>query len=161
MQNNWKKFIPLITIFSVIIFFTLFRQWQGGANLFNAMHDFMAAFFLVFGAFKFINWKGFVKSYRMYDILAKRSQTYAYVYPLIEIGLGLAYIGHWNLVVTNATTLIVTGISSVGVLQALRSKKQIDCACLGAVFKLPMTIVTLIEDVLMFVMALAMLVLWR
>jgi LSD1 subclass zinc finger protein len=45
----------------------------------------------------------------------------------------------------------------VGVLLALRGRKSIRCACLGAVLNLPMTTVTLIEDVSMAVMAGAML----
>ena len=48
-------------------------------------------------------------------------------------------------------------IGSIGVFQALREKKTIQCACLGTALKLPMTKVTLIEDVGMGVMALLML----
>ncbi len=155
-----KKFLPLIAIFFLIVLFTVFQQWRNGPNVFNAMHDFMGAFFLVFGGFKVANWKGFVESYRTYDIVARKSEVYAYLYPLIEIGLGLAYLFHINLFVTNLITLIVMGISTIGVAQALMAKKKIVCACLGAVFKIPMTKVTLLEDVLMFLMALAMLVLY-
>lgn len=50
------------------------------------------------------------------------------------------------------------GVSAIGVAQALMAKRKIVCACLGAVFKIPITKVTLLEDVLMFLMALGMLV---
>ena len=48
-------------------------------------------------------------------------------------------------------------IGAVGVAGELRKKNQIPCACLGVVFKIPMTTVTFIEDVLMAVMAILML----
>jgi hypothetical protein len=50
------------------------------------------------------------------------------------------------------------GISAVGVIQSIVSEKKIRCACLGAVFNLPMSFVTLVEDGLMIVMAAWMLV---
>lgn len=49
------------------------------------------------------------------------------------------------------------GISMIGVLQAVLNKRKIECACLGAVFKLPMSTVTIIEDALMMMMSGAML----
>ncbi len=156
-----QNFLPLIIIFTLILMYTGFQQGRHGFNLFEAMNDFMGAFFLVFGAFKIINWRGFVESYQTYDILAKRSLVYAYLYPLIEMTLGAAYIFRFNLPVTNAVTIFIMGIGSIGVSQALLSKRRIICACLGAVFKIPMTTVTLLEDVLMFVMALAMLVFYK
>jgi hypothetical protein len=48
-------------------------------------------------------------------------------------------------------------ISIVGVLQSVLNKKKIQCACLGAVFNLPMSTVTIIEDGLMILMSLIML----
>jgi hypothetical protein len=44
-------------------------------------------------------------------------------------------------------------ISIVGVLQSVLNKKKIQCACLGAVFNLPMSTVTIIEDALMIAMS--------
>lgn len=161
-ESGISKFVPLISIFTLIILFTALKHWQrNGFDLMEVMSDFMGGFFVVFGAFKIINWKGFVESYSTYDILAKKSTIYAYLYPLIEIGLGLAYLFRFNLITTNLITLFVMGISSIGVAQALLAKRKIVCACLGAVFKIPMTKVTLMEDILMFVMALGMLILFK
>jgi hypothetical protein len=51
------------------------------------------------------------------------------------------------------------GVSIIGVLQSLVNKRKIQCACLGTVFNLPMSTVTVIEDALMMVMSGTMLVL--
>src|SRR6185503_10753276 len=118
-SSNFKKFLPLIFIFGLIILFTLFRAWRRGSFAWEEiMHDFMGNFFIIFGAFKIINWKGFVESYSTYDILAQRSKIYAYAYPLIELGLGLAYVLRFHLVLTNWITLLVMGVSSIGVAKA-------------------------------------------
>lgn len=156
-KYTFKDFLPLIIIFLIIISFTLIRQWYMGWNFHNAMYDFMAAFFIIFGSFKIINWSGFADAYAIYDIIAKRSKAYAYIYPLIELFLGITYLIRWNLFVINIITLLVMIISSIGVAIELSKKRAIPCACLGVVFKLPMTYVTLTEDLLMAVMALIML----
>ena len=153
-----SDYIPLIIIFGVIIAITCGLQWYRGFSFIGALSDFMAAFFLIFGFFKIINWPQFVKAYGEYDLLAQKSVAYAYAYPLIEIGLGILYLFRLYPVFTNVVTLIVMCISSLGVLVALRKKNNIVCACLGAVFKLPMTYVSLFEDLLMAAMALCMLI---
>lgn len=153
-----KKFLPLIIIFTIIFLLSLVRQYFAGFDFMLWMNDFMAAFFLVFGGFKVINWKGFVTAYRMYDVVAKKSVVYAYLYPIIEIGLGLAYAFQFQPLATNIITLVVMSISTVGVARALMKKQKIQCACLGAVFQVPMTWVTLTEDILMAAMAFAMLI---
>ncbi|MCH7882986.1 heavy-metal-associated domain-containing protein [Patescibacteria group bacterium] len=159
-SSRLKDFIPLIVIFSIIFLFTAFMLVRLGRwDLVFAMRSFMGAFFVIFGGFKIINWKGFVDAYSIYDILAKRSRVYGYLYPLIELGLGFSYLFALNLFATNAITLFVMGISSIGVFNELGKGKQIPCACLGTVFKIPMTKVTLLEDILMAGMALWMLLL--
>lgn len=152
-----KNFLPLIIIFSMIIIFTLVRQIIYGFEWMSAMHDFMGSFFIIFGAFKIINLKGFVQAYRMYDILAQRSIFYAYLYPFIELVLGIMYLMRFQLIIANWITLVLMIVSSIGVARELAQNKQIVCACLGAVFKIPMTYVTLAEDLIMGVMAAIML----
>lgn len=158
-QNNKTslvQFIPLLTILALVCGATFAKSYYTGSYA-HLMTDFMGFFFLIFGAFKLINLKGFVSAYRMYDLIASRSDLYATIYPFIELGLGLAYLMRWNLVVINSITALVMAISSLGVLNALFKKEKILCACLGAVFKIPMTYVTAAEDLLMLAMALYML----
>jgi hypothetical protein len=55
-------------------------------------------------------------------------------------------------------TLIVLGITTIGVTKTLLDKKSIQCACLGTALKLPMTEATFIENAIMIVMALFMVI---
>ena len=89
----------------------------------------------------------------MYDVLAKKVPVWAYLYAFVELALGIAYLINFNPIITNTITFVVMSISIIGVLQSVLNKKKIQCACLGAVFNLPMSTVTIIEDALMIVMS--------
>lgn len=153
-------FLPLITIFAVIISITIAHQLYYGFHLEEAMRIFMASFFLIFGSLKVINLSGFAQAYSMYDLITKKIYWYGYVYPFLELGLGIAYFLQWHLFAVNIFTLILMLVSAAGVFNELRKGKHITCACLGALFKIPMTYVTLLEDLLMAGMAVAMLFLY-
>jgi hypothetical protein len=124
----------------------------------RAMGNFMGAFFLAFSLFKLLDLRGFADAYRGYDIVARRWPAYGYIYPFIELGLGAAYIAGFEPLATNIATLVVMSVSSIGVLQSVLKKRAIRCACLGTVFNLPMSTVTLVEDGLMVVMAASMVI---
>jgi len=123
------------------------------------MRHFMAGFFLVFSFFKLLDLRGFVSAYRMYDIPARAVAAWAWAYPFVEIALGAAYLVNAWPVATNLATLVVMLVGAAGVLRAVLDRRRIRCACLGTALNLPMTKVTLIEDLVMAAMAGAMLAL--
>ncbi|WP_220463969.1 hypothetical protein [Adhaeribacter radiodurans] len=79
--------------------------------------------------------------------------SWGYVYAFIELLLGVAFITGSNPFITNAVTFAVVTISIIGVFQTGLNKRKIKCAWLGAVFNLPMSTVTIIEDGLMIAMS--------
>ena len=148
------RYQPLILVFAYILLVTLaIEVANSNFQLHRFMPNFMAGFFLVFSFFKLLDLRGFASSYAMYDIGAKKLPIYAYIYPFIELGLGTAYLLAYRPMLTNAITFVVMTFSSIGVILAVMNKQKIKCACLGTGFNLPMTTVTIIEDVLMAAMA--------
>jgi len=149
--KNWLViYKPVLLIFAYITGITLLFEWMQGDFLWMRwMNHFMAAFFLVFSFFKLLNMKGFAESYSMYDIVAKQWKGWGYVYAFTELALGIAFLTGLSPIVTNAVTFVVMTVSIVGVLQSVLNKKKIKCACLGDVFNLPMSTITIIEDALM------------
>ena len=123
------------------------------------MRHFMAGFFLVFSFFKLLDLPGFVSAFRGYDLIARRSAKFAWAYPFIELALGVAYLLNLAPVATNTVTLGVMAVGAVGVAKALLDRRAIRCACLGTALNLPMTKVTLVEDLTMAAMAATMLLL--
>lgn len=145
---------PLILIFSFLVLAICMVEIQLGFwDLHRMMSHFMGGFFFIFSFFKFLDLGAFAMAYRSYDLLAKKFPFYGYLYPFLEFILGALYLSGTFLVFTNATTLLLMGVSSLGVIQSLLQKQKIQCACLGTVFQLPMSKVTLFEDLLMMLMA--------
>ncbi len=153
--KSWlATYKPLLVVFGFITILTLIAATrQGGFNGITAMNTFMAGFFIAFSFFKMLDLRGFAESYTMYDIVARRWQGWGYVYAFAELGLGLMYLTGTMPILTNGITFVLMSVSIVGVLQSVLNKRAIQCACLGAVFNLPMSTVTIIEDALMIAMS--------
>ena len=154
-NRSWlATYKPILLIFGYILTIAVIAgNTQHGFMSMTAMRIFMSGFFLVFSFFKLLNLQGFADSYSMYDIIAKRFRPWGYIYAFIELGLGLAFALNFAPFLMNAITFIVMTVSLIGVLQSVLYKRKIQCACLGAVFNLPMSTVTIVEDALMIVMS--------
>ena len=148
-----KPLLIILTYISVASILMNYKNW----NPSEAMLDFMGLFYIVFSFFKMLDLKGFPESFRMYDPLAKRLPIYGWIYPCIETGLGLMLLLRFEIKIALIITLIVLGITTIGVTKTLLDKKSIRCACLGTALKLPMTEATFIENIIMIVMAISML----
>lgn len=157
--RSWlATYKPVLLIFAFISGTTLLTASATGTFLWiRWMNHFMAGFFLVFSFFKLLNLKGFAESYAMYDIIARRWNGWGYLYAFTELALGIAYLTEFFPMLTNAVTFVVMSVSMIGVLQTVLNKRKIKCACLGDVFDLPMSTITIIEDALMIGMSAAML----
>ena len=148
--KEYAKFIGILIFIGLAAF--LLARWQGG----SFERFLMAVFFLVFGLFKLLDLPGFVMSYIGYDLIARKSTSYAYAYPFIELFLSLGYFLNWPWI--NWPTFILMSIGSIGVLRQLLRGSKIKCACLGTYVKLPLTTVSLVEDLAMGIMALLLIV---
>ena len=154
-DKSWiSTYKPVLLIFAYVTGISLLIEiGQGGFVMMRWMNHFMAGFFLVFSFFKLLNLKGFAESYAMYDIVAKKWNGWGYVYAFVELALGLAFLTGFNPILTNSITLVVMTVSLIGVVQSVLNKRKIKCACLGDVFNLPMSSITIIEDGLMIAMS--------
>jgi cation transport ATPase len=155
-KSKLQQLKPLLLILFYIAVASVllhYKNWNWG----EAMLDFMGLFYIVFSFFKMLDLKGFPESFRMYDPLAKRVPVYAWIYPFIETALGLMFLMRFEVKLALIVTLIVLGITTIGVTKTLLDKKSIRCACLGTALKLPMTEATFIENAIMIVMATIML----
>ena len=157
-----KSHNAVIIIFVVIILFTITRQWIAGSwHSMQAMSDFMAGFFLIFGTFKIIDLRGFVVAYRRYNLIANHLAIYAYALPFIQIGLGIAYFFHAYPLAANSINFIVMTLGFISVLIKLVKKEIIPCACLGTLFKHPLSLTSLLENALMVAMSLSMMLFYH
>lgn len=155
-ETKLQQLKPLLLIIFYITTASVLIHYQNWSWS-EFMLDFMGLFYIVFSFFKMLDLKGFPESFSMYDPLAKRVPVYGKVYPFIETALGLMFLMRFELKTALIITLVVLGITTIGVTRTLLDKKAIQCACLGTALKLPMTEATFIENTIMIVMAILML----
>lgn len=154
-NSKWKELKPLFLIFTYVILGSLGLSKAASLPLF--MRSFMGLFFVVFGFFKFLDYKGFPASFRQYDPIAKRFSLYGWIYPFLETVLGIAFLFEYQLQMALWVTLLILSSTTIGVVLQLQKKNSIQCACLGTALNLPMTEATLIENTIMILMAIGML----
>ncbi len=155
-KSKLQQLKPLLLIFAYLFAAAFLLNYEAWSTS-EAMLDFMGLFYIVFSFFKLLDLKGFPESFRMYDPLAKILPAYGWVYPFIELTLGLLFLMRLQIPIALVVTILILGITTVGVTKSLLNKKSIRCACLGTALKLPMTEATFIENAIMLVMAFAML----
>jgi len=154
--SKLKQLHPLLLIITYIFLSCIFLNIDN-MNIQNFMLDFMGIFFVVFSFFKLLNLKGFQNSFKKYDLIGKHFNAYCWIYPFIEISIGIFLLFRLYIYICLIITLIILISTSIGVIQSLRKKENIQCACLGSVLDLPMTEATLIENFTMIIMSLIML----
>ena len=164
MKDKLEKFGPLLGVFGFVLSSTIIiSNLTENTAMMEIGKIFMGMFFLTFGGFKAYNLEGFKEAFKSYDILAERFDIYATAYPFIELTLGALYISLLFYsstgleIFTHLAAITVMTVGGAGVLNELRKGKELQCACLGNVFNVPMTKVTLGEDLGMAAMALWML----
>jgi hypothetical protein len=123
------------------------------------MHAYMGVFLIVFALLKIFDLPGFASGFARYDLVSRTAgRLWGYVYPFVELALGLAYLAFFEPTETYVATIVVFAVGAAGVLAGLRRGLDIDCPCMGNVLKVPLSTVTLTEDLLMIVMAAMLLV---
>lgn len=155
-ESKLQQLKPLLLIIFYIASTSIllhYKDWSWN----EFMLDFMGLFYIVFSFFKMLDLKGFTASFSMYDPVAKRVPFYGKIYPFIETALGLMFLMRFEIDLALIVTLVILGITTIGVTKTLLDKKSIRCACLGTALKLPMTEATFIENAIMIVMAVLML----
>lgn len=158
-EKSLTTYKPLLIIVAFIAGVSMLSQYPFDSfSWMLFMRHFMAGFFIVFSFFKLLNLSGFATSYSMYDIIAAKWNGWGYIYPFLELGLGVLFLINAFPFYTNVATIIILGVSTIGVIQSNLQKREIKCACLGDVFNLPMSTVTIVEDVSMVLMSIVMLV---
>ena len=159
LEEENSKLAQLKPLLIIIFYITTasillnYKEWFLG----EFMLDFMGLFYIVFSFFKMLDLNGFKMSFVMYDPIAKKVPLYGKIYPFIETVLGLMFLMRFEIDIALVVTLIILGVTTVGVSRALLDKKSIRCACLGTALKLPMTEATFIENAIMILMAVLML----
>jgi YHS domain-containing protein len=153
-QKEQTSNIPVIILISVLLAAVTLSIFVDGF-----MRPFMGIFFILVAVLKLMDLNGFIMGFSSYDKLAQAWPFYAKLYPFLELGLGILFLG--NFLVSFAAVLTVAimleDVYSVSIV--LIKKQKFKCACLGSLIAVPLTTFTLLEDVIMLGMAVALILL--
>ncbi|HVU18462.1 MAG TPA: MauE/DoxX family redox-associated membrane protein [Candidatus Didemnitutus sp.] len=154
----WTEYLPLLVLLAVTALAAAAKGFDhSDAAAWHAwMHDFMGYFLVTFAMLKLFDLPRFVDGFAMYDLLARAVRPYGFVYPFIELALGLGYLSASHAALVYGATVIVMGFGSIGVIVALRRGIDLNCACMGNILKVPLSVVALGEDLGMALMAAGM-----
>jgi cation transport ATPase len=158
--NQYYPLLLIVGFITVVSFLTSFHLGIYEMKHFELrmfLHNFMTGFFLVFSFFKLLDVKAFAESFQMYDLLAAKAPIYGKIYPFIELTLGLLCLIHFQEKYVYIADIIIMGFGALGVIQSVIDKRKIKCACLGTVFNLPMSTVTIIENSVMVIIGIVLL----
>jgi hypothetical protein len=105
-ESFFSTYKPLLVIVGLILLASVVSTLAGGGDWREGMLSFMAGFFLVFAGLKLLDVPGFAKGYATYDLLAARVPAYGYVYPFLELALGLLYLARYELDAVNVAAVV-------------------------------------------------------
>lgn len=148
-----EAYMPLVSIAFISVLAAHVMRDAYGARF---MPIFMSFWLIQFALVKLFDVQGFVDMFERYDLVASRVRGYGYLFPFIELALGLAYLGNYAPFYTSIVLLIVAFLGLASVLLN-RNKSKLHCACMGTVAKVPLGRITIVESLLMLLMGAALL----
>ncbi len=158
-ESNAREYIKFAGVVLGIVALTCVAyRLSDGSGWMEWMRIFMGVFMATFAAFKFVGYSMFVQMFPMYDLVAGKTKIYAYMYPFIELGLaGMFLADVWEFA-RSVLVIVIMGLGATSVIrQVYVRRNKIHCACLGNIIKLPLSTVSLVENILMVAMAVVML----
>ena len=158
MKIGIKSYLPIIYIYFSSILSVVFLILFFSLSFREIVLYFLGIFILIFSFLKIINFKGFVDSFTEYDFISQKIKLYAYLFPFFELIFGLLFLFKIEILYLEVLCLIFFAINLVSVVNALTKKKKFVCACLGGLFEVPLSHVSLVENITMIIGVLYLLI---
>jgi YHS domain-containing protein len=124
----------------------------------TCIHDFTGLMLILLSAFQLAELKAFAATFATYDLLAKAFRPYAYLYPLLELVLGLGFLVGRYLTFVSAATAGMMIFGSAGLLIALRQGAGEEGPASETTSQAPLSSGTLVAN--LSIAALAILIGW-
>lgn len=153
-------YMPILAVFAVTALMALAASQAayGSVLTIRAAEWFIAFSMAVLAMLKLRDLESFSSMFLNYDLLAKRWVPYAYLYPFLELGVGVLMIAGVFTWLSAPVGLVIGGIGAVSVFKAVYiDKRELKCACVGGDSNVPLGFISLTENLMMIAMAVWML----
>ncbi len=151
--------IPLFLVPGLAALVACARQWPhlSAWNWTVCIQDFTGLLLIFLAAFRLCELRSFAEAFVAHDFLGKSFRFYAYLYPLLELGLGVGFLVGARLSIIAGTTVGLMTFTSWGIASALQNGIGED-SLTGAHLKVAPSVATVVAQ--MTVAALATLICW-
>jgi uncharacterized protein (DUF305 family) len=113
---------------------------------------------VLFSLFKLLDLQAFKEGFATYDIITKKLPMWGYAFPFVELALGVLVLLNIAIIPVASVLIFLSLIGLVSVSREMKKGSAVKCACLGTALNVPLTKVTLIENLIMLVIAVVMIV---
>jgi len=155
ITNYFITYKPILISLSFVVLLSIISFLNFDTSISNLFRFFMGYFFIIFSFLKLQNLKAFATSFSNYDPITQRFFRFGIFYPFIELFLGIFFLLGYFLLFSNILTVIILTPQTFGVYKKIRKKELVKCACLGSSFDVPLSYLTIIENLLMCIMAIS------
>lgn len=157
--NDEKSYGPVIALFSMTALMAFATSYAAYGTLLtiSAAEWFIAFSMCALALQKLRDIDSFADQFLTYDLLAQKYVPYAKIYPFAEGGAGILMIAGALNFISIPVALFIGTIGAVSVFKAVYiDKRDLRCACVGGQSNVPLGFVSLLENVMMVLMALWM-----
>lgn len=151
IKEKFLIFLPVIYVYIFSLLISLNIVFFFDLNLRSLYLYFLGFFSLTFGVFKVINFRTYLESVLEYDLVAQKFKPYAYMFPIFEIIFGILFILQKEILVIEYFCIMLFTLNIVIIANVLEKKQEFTCACMGGLFKLPLSYVSILESLTMVV----------
>ncbi|WP_443749862.1 MauE/DoxX family redox-associated membrane protein [Asticcacaulis solisilvae] len=155
-----KTYTPVVAVFAVTALLALAVTWAATGSLvtMRTLGWFISFSMVVLAILKLQNIEKFSSMFLNYDLLARAWVPYAYIYPFAEAGAGLLMVSGALPWLSIPVALFIGSVGTVSVFKAVYlDKRELKCACVGGDTNVPLGFVSLVENLMMVLMAVEML----
>jgi hypothetical protein len=149
MKIGLSDYLPIIYIYVISITLTYVIKIFFSIDLRDSISIFLGIFSLIFAFFKIIRLRDFVEAFSEYDFITQKFRLYGYIFPFIELVFGILFLYLVDITLIELVCLLFFSINFISVLNALSKNRKFVCACLGDLIKLPLSKVSLFENLTM------------
>ena len=152
-------YTPVIAIFAVTLLLSLAFSLSGARLSVYTLELFVALTMAVLAIQKLQDLTSFSNSFITYDLFAMKVIPYAYVYPFLEVFVGIGMIAALPAYMVAPVSLFIGSIGAVSVIKAVYiDKRALKCACVGGDSNVPLGFISLTENLFMIAAGIWMLV---
>lgn len=148
----------LIVLLFIVLYVALRSSVRPSTSAENIVNDVMAGFFLATGVLQLIFRRSSKKALLSYDPLAQRFPVYATLYAPLLLVFGVFLHTNSLMLPVNVLTVVLFSFQTYGMIRLLRRGDTATCACVGGAFAIPLSWVSVGENVAMIALSLISLI---